>query len=74
MRIGPAAIVAIVVLTEAKFQHFTQLFQEVERLVDSRRARARKLSLIWSYRWDALGCSSLAAIRRRSAMRCGAIR
>jgi hypothetical protein len=45
MRIGPAAIVTIIIVAEAQFQHFAQILQKIESLVDGRRARGGELSL-----------------------------
>jgi hypothetical protein len=45
VRVGPAAVVAIVVVAEAKLQHFAKLLQQGEGLVDRRPARGRELGL-----------------------------
>jgi hypothetical protein len=45
MRVGPAAVVTIVVVAEAKMEHFAQFFQEIEGFVDSPPAGRGELSL-----------------------------
>jgi hypothetical protein len=59
MGLGPAAIVTIVVVAEAELEHFAQLLQQVERLVDGRQAGRRELGLDLLIQVAALGCPSL---------------
>ena len=45
MRIGPAAIVAIIIVSEAKLQYLIQFLEKMQRLVDRGRARGGELRL-----------------------------
>ena len=69
MWIRPISIVTIVIAAEAKLQHFAQILEEIERLVDGGRTGGGKLSLDLLVQMGCAGCPSLEAMSRNRATR-----